>query len=648
LRVTRDREVLVEARRSALIVASDEYIDPKLRRLRAPARDAEALAHVLGDPDVGGFEVDVCLNEPEYKVRRKLSEFFANRTRDDLLLVHFSCHGLKDDDGNLYFATPDTELEHLDSSSVPSEFVNRQMHKSRSRRIALFLDCCYSGAFSRGGMARAGGGVELAERFEGQGQVVITASNSMEYAFEGDELTGEGTPSVFTTALVEGLESGAADRDGDDLISIDELYDYIFDRVRETTPDQTPSKWAYDLQGELYIAKNRNPRPVDSAELPIELREAMESPLARVRYGVVGELEHLLTSTNARLAAAARLALQALTEDDSRSVSEAAMVALSQPAQPQMVEIGSPKPVRAAEPVDRNTPPSSAPLTQEEPQAAQPRALRVTPVRGPGQRRVAHLPSWLRTRTTVSLVALVGASLLLLGAGSSPDFEGAVTLETTLITLAAAAAAIMIVGWPLSTSLASGLLLGFGAVVTASELERLSGAVEIAWLLSLLGAVATLCAAVLALTTLADPTAERIREPPRGRRQLSAVLAVVGAGLGTTALVVPIDSYYGFALIEPDQLDAFRGSGGLLLGVVGAIVVSVLLVREPSWRPLVLAGMLIAIGAQILLRFLTFAEILDTPRYLVIGLGLAGGFTIAASGILVYRTTRTAATRPAQ
>ena len=36
---------------------------PKLRRLRAPARDAEALADVLRDPEIGGFEVALASNE---------------------------------------------------------------------------------------------------------------------------------------------------------------------------------------------------------------------------------------------------------------------------------------------------------------------------------------------------------------------------------------------------------------------------------------------------------------------------------------------------------------------------------------------------------------------------------------------------------
>jgi hypothetical protein len=49
--------------RSALIVACYDYEDPGLRRLRAPARDAEGLARVLSDPSIGGFDVRTMLNE---------------------------------------------------------------------------------------------------------------------------------------------------------------------------------------------------------------------------------------------------------------------------------------------------------------------------------------------------------------------------------------------------------------------------------------------------------------------------------------------------------------------------------------------------------------------------------------------------------
>ncbi|TQS27972.1 caspase, EACC1-associated type [Microbispora sp. KK1-11] len=252
--------------RSALIVAGDEYRDPGLRRLRAPARDAEALARVLGDPAIGGFRVRTLLNEPTHVVSEMVEEFFTDRAPDDVLLLHFSCHGVKDDNGELYFATPTTKLNRLGATAVSAEFVSRRMSRSRSRRMILLLDCCYAGAWARGALPRAGMGVHVEEQFGGHGRVVITASNAMEYAFDGAELADaqEQAPSVFTRALVEGLESGDADHDQDGYVGIDELYDYVYDKVRQTTPGQTPGKWAFDLQGDLYVARRARPVTVPS------------------------------------------------------------------------------------------------------------------------------------------------------------------------------------------------------------------------------------------------------------------------------------------------------------------------------------------------------------------------------------------------
>jgi hypothetical protein len=322
-----------EVARSALIIANSEYQDAKLGRLRAPTQDAEVLARVLGDPQIGDFDVGVAINEPEALTRRKIEAFFKNRGREDLLLLHFSCHGVKDDDGHLYFATPDTELDSLDSTAISSDFVSRQMSKSLSRRIILLLDCCYSGAFTSGARARAGETVELKERFEGRGRAVLAASNAMEYSFEGDQIFGEATPSIFTAALAHGLETGEADRDQDNWISVDELYEYIYDQVRLANPRQNPRKWS-DVEGQLLIARSSYRAPVEAAELAPELRVALESPLAGVREGSVAELMRLLRGTHAGLALAARLALQQLVEDDSRRVSIAAESALASEDEP--------------------------------------------------------------------------------------------------------------------------------------------------------------------------------------------------------------------------------------------------------------------------------------------------------------------------
>src|SRR6478672_3722863 len=141
--------------RHALIVASNDYQDPGLRELLAPAADADALAEVLRDPAIGGFEVTTMLNQPAHLVNEAVEEFFTDRSPDDLLLLHVSGHGIKDPGGELYFAMANTRLRVLAASAVAANFVNRLMTQSRSRRIVLFLDCCYAGAFERGMTSRA-------------------------------------------------------------------------------------------------------------------------------------------------------------------------------------------------------------------------------------------------------------------------------------------------------------------------------------------------------------------------------------------------------------------------------------------------------------------------------------------------------------
>ncbi len=182
--------------RHALIIASYEYQDPELRQLVAPAHDAEALARVLQNPDIGDFQVQTLLNEPSYKVCQAIEIFFADRRRDDLLLLFFSGHGVKDENGHLYFATSDTRRRWLISTAVWANFINRVMRRSRSRKQVLLLDCCYSGAFARGMVAKTSMDVGAKERFEGHGRVVLTASDAMQYAFEGSEVTGKGVQSV--------------------------------------------------------------------------------------------------------------------------------------------------------------------------------------------------------------------------------------------------------------------------------------------------------------------------------------------------------------------------------------------------------------------------------------------------------------------
>ena len=142
-------------RRFALIIANSNYDDPDLQNLAAAGQDADAFSEVLQNVAIGGFEVKILKNEPSYKVSEEIETFFTDRYRDDLLLLYFSCHGIKDVDGRLYYATINTRRKLLASTAISANFVNEVMLRSRSKRQMLMIDCCYGGAFARGMLHKA-------------------------------------------------------------------------------------------------------------------------------------------------------------------------------------------------------------------------------------------------------------------------------------------------------------------------------------------------------------------------------------------------------------------------------------------------------------------------------------------------------------
>ena len=314
----------------ALIIGNTEYTDPGLAQLTAPGKDAEDFARVLKEKDLGAFsEVNVLLNQPEYLIRGTIDEFFDQKKPDDLLVLYFSGHGVRDELGALYLAVKNTIRTRLRSTALKSDFIRETMDQSRSRRQVLILDCCNSGAFAPGTKAAKGASIGTASAFEGgYGRIILTASDSTQFAWEGDQVIGETDNSLFTHFLIEGLK-GEADLDGDGRITVDELYDYTYEKVKLSTPKQTPSKFSSKQQGEIVLRQITRIEDVKPVSLSDQILSEIENPYPEVRLRAVGQLIKLLIGKNLGLARSAREALERIEkEDDSRRVSQAATQAL--------------------------------------------------------------------------------------------------------------------------------------------------------------------------------------------------------------------------------------------------------------------------------------------------------------------------------
>ncbi|MHC3469118.1 caspase, EACC1-associated type [Streptomyces sp. 7R007] len=391
------------ARRVALLIATYDYEDAGLRRLTAPAHDAEALAAVLERPDIAGFEVTTLVNEPHYRAGEAIADLYRDRRRDDLTLLYFTGHGLKDDDGRLYLATANTRRDNLLFTSLPAEQIDQAMSASRSRQNVLILDCCYSGAFPTGGLTKADAAVHTLERFRGQGRTILTASDATEYSFEGDRPHGAARQSVFTHHLVTGLREGAADLDGDGDITVDELYSYVHDRVVDERPQQRPKKQD-NVEGRIVIARNVN------WTLPPHLARALTSPLADDRLAALEGLDHLRRTGNAFVRGRITDEYRRLAEDDSRVVSVAARARLGETGP----GLGAPPPAREQRPEPE---PESVPVTESVPVPVPPppptpghaaRLWRDLADLGTDVRRRAW--DWLRRRVLADVLGLFPAA----------------------------------------------------------------------------------------------------------------------------------------------------------------------------------------------------------------------------------------------
>ena len=263
----------------ALLIGVSEFADAALANLPAVLRDINAVQAVLSHAEMGGFDEVRLLENPERQpMEEAIDALFRNRQKDDLVLLYFSGHGIKDDTGKFSLATRLTEKHRLRITAVAASFVHDVMSSSRSRRQVVILDCCFSGAFATGMMAKDDSSVDVKAQLGGEGRAVLTASSAVEYAFaqQDEEL------SVYTRFLVEGIRTGAADTDNDGHITVDELHTYAQRKVQEAAPAMKPEIYAVKEGYTIQLAK----APLGDPTL--EYRKEVENCVRNGRISVVG------------------------------------------------------------------------------------------------------------------------------------------------------------------------------------------------------------------------------------------------------------------------------------------------------------------------------------------------------------------------
>ncbi|PAX57115.1 caspase family protein [Brunnivagina elsteri] len=258
------------AQRWAFLVGINRYTDPNFGTLKFCVNDVLAIANILQQV---GYEV-VCLHDELERdshlfptrdnVEAQLKQLCHQVQSDDLLWVHFACHGTRVErevnKKEPVLITRDTRQDLLETRAISLAEVEKFMRDSQARQLVLTLDACHSGVelgrdltdpeFIRNVY-------ELAEGF-----ALIAASTAQQKAFEWQEKQH----GVFTYYLLQGL-SGKGDFSGKNFVTVDNLKLYVLGELRrwniQNSLTQEPTARTEGL-GDIILADYRcYPKPAE-------------------------------------------------------------------------------------------------------------------------------------------------------------------------------------------------------------------------------------------------------------------------------------------------------------------------------------------------------------------------------------------------
>ena len=205
--------IATPARRVALVIANQAYLDPAFPPLKTPLADAEAIAAVLERRfgfrtriATGATELDLFLKDAtKAQVQQTLFELRRALTAEDQLLVYYAGHGEYDPDLGAFWVPVDGQ-DKADYSWIDANDITTELKRMNAASVLVISDSCYAGGLTRGGDSGAGGetarGRYLAKASRLKSRQLM-ASGGEEPVEDG----GGGGHSVFAAALIAALQA---------------------------------------------------------------------------------------------------------------------------------------------------------------------------------------------------------------------------------------------------------------------------------------------------------------------------------------------------------------------------------------------------------------------------------------------------------
>ncbi|WP_079125587.1 caspase family protein [Streptomyces lushanensis] len=232
----------------AVLIGAHEYSN--LENLPSVQNNLVALADALSDVNVWGMPKGNIFTVEQPGTAKDILDAVidAGRISTDTLLIYYAGHGLADEyTDELYLTLPRTIPFRLDTA-FRYEYMRRWLTgpEISANRIAVILDCCWSGRALQGGMAA---GDALADSAAVPGRCVLAASASTGKALAPPNETY----TAFTGVLLEALTEGIPGAPG--ILSMETIYSFAHNRL-STQSRPLPELGSRGAAGSVFVARN--------------------------------------------------------------------------------------------------------------------------------------------------------------------------------------------------------------------------------------------------------------------------------------------------------------------------------------------------------------------------------------------------------
>jgi len=233
----------------ALIVGASRY--DFFESLKYTDDDAYRVFAFLRSPEGGAVPEDhirLLIDESAIadNIYKGLDEIISMAGPDDVVMVYLAGHGLQG-----FFLPTDSDgyKNRVEYEEIKSRLANCEAHQK-----LVIADACYSGSL----LAAKTPMFESVDLFykklaaSGGGTAFLLSSKSEEYSLESLGLR----QGIFSHFLIKGLE-GDADKNADKMVTLDELYSFVYEKVRAYSQNMQTPVLAGDADRDMPLASIR-------------------------------------------------------------------------------------------------------------------------------------------------------------------------------------------------------------------------------------------------------------------------------------------------------------------------------------------------------------------------------------------------------